>query len=122
MIDMDINIQKKMEENTIEMKPIVGKKKVAQKEVSKAEKPVQPTTEQLTQLVDQLYGRNQQLVEALNEKNTALMFKRMDYLFKIIEQSHMFDDEFVTKCIDELQKTLDVTQTETNMEDGEQDQ
>ena len=122
MIDMDINIQKKMEENTIEMKPIVGKKKVAQKEVSKAEKPVQPTTEQLTQLIDQLYGRNQQLVEALNEKNTALMFKRMDYLFKIVEQSHMFDDEFVTKCIDELQKTLDVTQVETNMEDGEQDQ
>lgn len=119
---MDINIQKKMEENTIEMKPIVGKKKVAQKEVSKPEKQVQPTTEQLTQLVDQLYGRNQQLVEALNEKNTALMFKRMDYLFKIIEQSHMFDDEFVTKCIDELQKTLDVTQVETNMEDGEQDQ
>ena len=122
MIDMDINIQKKMEENTIEMKPIVGKKKVAQKEVSKAEKPVQPTTEQLTQLIDQLYGRNQQLVEALNEKNTALMFKRMDYLFKIVEQSHMFDDEFVTKCIDELQKTLDVTQTETDTEDGEQDQ
>ena len=122
MIDMDINIQKKMEENTIKMKPIVGKKKVAQKEVSKAEKPAQPTTEQLTQLIDQLYGRNQQLVEALNEKNTALMFKRMDYLFKIVEQSHMFDDEFVTKCIDELQKTLDVTQIETNMEDGEQDQ
>lgn len=119
---MDINIQKKMEENTIEMKPIVGKKKVAQKEVSKAEKPAQPTTEQLTQLIDQLYGRNQQLVEALNEKNTALMFKRMDYLFKIIEQSHMFDDEFVTKCINELQKTLDINQVEPNMEDGEQDQ
>lgn len=122
MIDMDINIQKKMEENTIKMKPIVGKKKVAQKEVSKAEKPAQPTTEQLTQLIDQLYGRNQQLVEALNEKNTALMFKRMDYLFKIIEQSHMFDDEFVTKCIDELQKTLDITQVEENAENGEQDQ
>lgn len=119
MIDMDINIQKEMEENTIEMKPIVGKKKVAQKETVKQD---QPTTEQLTQLVDQLYGRNQQLVEALNEKNTALMFKRMDYLFKIVEQSHMFDDEFVTKCIDELQKTLDITQVEENTENGEQDQ
>ena len=119
---MDINIQKEMEENTIEMKPIVGKKKVAQKEVSKSEKQTQPTSEQLTQLVDQLYGRNQQLVEALNEKNTALMFKRMDYLFKVVEQSHMFDDEFVTKCIDELQKTLDITQVEENTENGEQDQ
>jgi hypothetical protein len=50
------------------------------------------------------------------------MFKRLDYLFKVIEQSHMFDDEFVTKCIDELQKTLDVTQEQTeNQEDGKQD-
>lgn len=111
-----------MEENTIEMKPIVGRKKAEKKNVEKVNQQNAPTQEQLTQLVDQLYGRNQQLVEALNEKNTALMFKRMDYLFKIIEQSHMFDDEFVTKCIDELQKTLDVTEIKEQTEDGEQDQ
>lgn len=111
-----------MEENTIEMKPIMGKKKVEKKNAEKVNQQNAPTQEQLTQLVDQLYSRNQQLVEALNEKNTALMFKRMDYLFKIIEQSHMFDDEFVTKCIDELQKTLDVTEIKEQTEDGEQDQ
>ena len=111
-----------MENNTVEMKPIVGKKKVEiKKNTAKNEAPA-PSQEQMAQLLDQLYSRNQQLVEALNEKNTAMMFKRLDYLFKVIEQSHMFDDEFVTKCIDELQKTLDVTQEQTEtQEDGEQD-
>lgn len=123
---MDINIQKKMEENTIEMKPIVGKKKVSnipsKPAVQKPKEDPVNMEEQYKGLVSQLYERNQQLVEALNEKNTALMFKRMDYLFKIIEQSHMFDDEFVTKCIDELQKTLDVTEVKEETENGEQDQ
>lgn len=111
-----------MENNTVEMKPIVGKKKAeVKKNTAKNEVPA-PSQEQMAQLIDQLYSRNQQLVEALNEKNTAMMFKRLDYLFKVVEQSHMFDDEFVTKCIDELQKTLDVTQEQTeNQEDGEQD-
>ena len=115
-----------MKENTIEMKPILGKKKTTEKKATsvKNEIPVnnEPTADQFKQLIDQLYTRNQQLVEALNEKNTAMMFKRMDYLFKIVEQSHMFDDEFVTKCINELQTTLDVAEIKENNENGEQDQ
>lgn len=111
-----------MEEKTIEMKPILGKKKVEKKSSDKQNQTVQPSQEQLTQLIDQLYSRNQQLVEALNEKNTAMMFRRIDYLFKVLEQSHMFDDEFVSKCIDELQKTLDVTEVNEQTENGEQDQ
>ncbi len=34
--------------------------------------------------------------------------KRMDYLFKILEVSHLFDDEFVTKCADEIQKIMTI--------------
>ena len=111
------------DKKTVEMKPIIGKKKAEKKaKVSNPEQPAAPSAEQLTQLVDQLYGRNQQLVEALNEKNTALMFKRMDYLFKIIENSHMFSDDFVVKCIKELQNTLDISENKEEMvEDGEQD-
>jgi hypothetical protein len=121
---------RKMEDNTVEMKPLVGKKRIERKLAIEKNTPSAgqnaPSVEQLTQLVEQLYSRNQQLAEALNEKNTALMFKRLDYLFKVIESSHMFSDEFVDKCIDELQRTLDITQeenkeeTEVN-EDGEQD-
>ena len=125
------NIYRKMEGNTVEMKPLVGKKKIERKLAIEKNTPSAgqnaPSAEQLTQLVDQLYSRNQQLAEALNEKNTALMFKRLDYLFKVIESSHMFSDEFVDKCIDELQRTLDITQEEEDKEetevneDGEQD-
>lgn len=107
-----------MEGKAIEMKPIVGKKKVTEKKVSSTNIPATqvPKEDPINMedrykgLVSQLYERNQQLVEALNEKNTAMMFKRLDYLFKVLDLSHMFDDEFVTKCIDELQKTLDLTQ------------
>lgn len=117
-----------MEDNkkTVEMKPIIGGKKrmIEKKPVGAAENA--PSTEQLTQLVDQLYGRNQQLVEALNEKNTALMFKRMDYLFKVLEYAHMFEDDFIFKCAKELKDTLDIVEDkkeeELTQEDGEQDQ
>lgn len=111
------------EKKVVEMKPILGKKKVEKKELT-SEGQNAPSAEQLTQLVDQLYNRNQQLVEALNEKNTALMFKRMDYLFKVMEYAHMFNDDFVYKCAEELQKTLDITEAdkeESKQEDGEQD-
>ena len=111
------------DKKTVEMKPIVGKKKSVKKEEVPSQAQNAPTTEQLTQLVDQLYSRNQQLVEALNERNTAMMFKRLDYLFKILENSHMFNDEFVMKCINELQTTLDISENkkEEEFEDGEQD-
>jgi hypothetical protein len=40
--------------------------------------------------------------------NMVNMFKRLDYLFKVMEFSHMFNAEFVTTCAQEIQDLLTV--------------
>ena len=36
------------------------------------------------------------------------MFKRLDYLFEVIKVPHMFNDEFVGKCAEEIQNMLTI--------------
>lgn len=34
------------------------------------------------------------------------MFKRMDYLFKVVENNKVFSSDFVKKCINELEELM----------------
>ena len=34
------------------------------------------------------------------------MFKRMDYLFKVVENNKVFSSNFVEKCINELEELM----------------
>ena len=60
--------------------------------------------EELETLVKNLYARLQQ-VEIAN------MFRRVDYLFKVVENSHNFPQEFVDKCVAEIAEFLTVPET-----------
>lgn len=42
-----------------------------------------------------------------------LMFKRLDYLFKVIENAGNFNMEFVQKCSEEIETALSVPEPET---------
>ena len=35
-------------------------------------------------------------------------FKRLDYLFKVIDLAHMFEEEFVTECINEVKGLIQI--------------
>ena len=72
--------------------------------------------EQLEMLAHQMH---EQLVKAMNqlrELNMANVFKRLDYLFKVIENPHMFKQDFVTKCVEEIQDILTVVPEEETEE------
>ena len=43
------------------------------------------------------------------------MFKRLDYLFKVIENGAMFSAEFLDKCLKEIEETMTIE------EEGEPD-
>lgn len=42
-----------------------------------------------------------------------LMFKRLDYLFKVIENAGSFSIEFAQKCSEEIESALTVTEAES---------
>ena len=62
--------------------------------------------DELKNVAGQLSQQNQQLNMMLPQANMTNMFKRMDYLFKILELKDCFDTEFVITCSDEIKELM----------------
>ena len=74
------------------------------------------TYEQLEQVAHQLSEQARQLYRKLQEANMINMFKRLDYLFKVVENKDNFGEEFVHSCVAEIQDILTVTDEAENEE------
>lgn len=72
--------------------------------------------EELENIAHQLSEQSRVLMQKLQEANMGNMFKRLDYLFKIIEFEHMFDGNFIDKCIKEVQDMISIPEEEPNEE------
>lgn len=68
--------------------------------------------EELENIAHQLSEQSRVLMQKLQEANMGNMFKRLDYLFKIIEFEHMFDGNFIDKCIKEVQDMISIPEEE----------
>ena len=67
------------------------------------------TYEQLNDVCNQLFQQNQQLRKELQEMNAVNMFKRLDYLFKVVELASTFkDSDFINSCMDEIKEALTI--------------
>lgn len=73
--------------------------------------------EKLKDVAIQLQQQNAQMREALENTNYTNMFKRLDYLFKIIENAPMFKTEFVEKCTVEIEAFMTLPE-EPKSEEG----
>ena len=69
---------------------------------NKQEEPKKLTYEQLYNVAHQLSNQNVDLRQKLSEANLINMFKRLDYLFKVLEMYKRFDDKFVYNCTKEI--------------------
>ena len=78
------------------------------KETPVESQPKQLSYEDLKNIAGQLQQQNMQMRKALSELNYENMFKRLDYLFEVIKVPHMFNDEFVGKCAEEIQSMLTI--------------
>jgi hypothetical protein len=77
------------------------------------EEPKKLTYEQLDQICSQLYQENQKLINQLRQQETAIMFKRLDYLFMAIQAEKVIKDpEFIASCVDEIKSALMVKNSE----------
>lgn len=90
-----------------------GKKVVHMEPSNKSEK---LTYEQLENVARQLSEQNQMLIKRVQETNMGNVFKRLDYLFKVVEQDTKFNKEFAKKCISEIESIMVISEEE-NTED-----
>ena len=85
----------------------------------KQDKPGKMSYEQLEQVAHQLSEQARQLYSQLQKSNLNNMFKRLDYLFKVVENGHIFDQDFTNKCIDEIENIMTIQEeSEGNTEDS----
>ena len=84
------------------------------------EKPEKMSYEQLENIAHQLSEQARKLYSQLQQSNMTNMFKRLDYLFKVVENGHMFKQDFLEKCIAEIEEIMTVPE-ETDKEEGTPD-
>ena len=91
------------------------KKKVVEMK-PQMQRPEKMSYEQLEGVAHQLSEQNRQLFAKLQELNMTNVFKRLDYLFKVIENGHMFGQNFLEKCIAEVESLMTVPEQEEKPE------
>ena len=72
------------------------------------QRPEKMSYEQLENIAHQLSEQAKQLYMKLQAANMGNMFKRLDYLFKVVENGHMFKQDFLEKCIAEIEELMTV--------------
>ena len=82
------------------------------------ERPEKMSYEQLENIAHQLSEQAKQLYMKLQAANMSNMFKRLDYLFKVVENGHMFKQDFLEKCIAEIEELMTVPEEPENSEEG----
>ena len=97
------------------------KKKVIdmQPVTKETERPEKMSYEQLEQIAHQLSEQARQLYSQLQKSNMTNMFKRLDYLFKVVENGHMFKQDFLEKCIAEIEELMTVPEVEEDNKEEE---
>lgn len=75
---------------------------------AKSDKPEKMSYEQLEQVAHQLSEQANQLYNQLQKANLNNMFRRLDYLFKVVDAGHMFKQDFLDKCINEIEEIMTV--------------
>ena len=93
------------------------KKVVKMQPATKDERPEKKLSySELENVAHQLSEQTKQLYMKLQAANMSNMFKRLDYLFKVVENGHMFKQDFLEKCIAEIEEIMTVPE-ETDKEE-----
>ena len=83
------------------------------------ERPEKMSYEQLENVAHQLSEQAKQLYMKLQDANMNNIFKRLDYLFKVVENGHMFKQDFLEKCIAEIEELMTVPEVEEDNKEEE---
>lgn len=73
---------------------------------AKVEKPKKMSYEQLENIAHQLSEQSKRLYEKLQEAYLENTFRRIEFLFKVVENAHIFNKDFSEKCIMEIESLM----------------
>lgn len=72
---------------------------------------------QLSAQSQQLNAQNQQLKAMVNEANLTNLYKRLDYLFEVINRDNKYlSDTFKSKCAEEIEMLMATPEDESQKE------
>lgn len=74
------------------------------------------TYDQLKEAVTQLQHDNDLLYARLQQFGATTIFKRLDYLFKVIENETSFEKNFVDRCVNEVVEIMTPAKEEPQTE------
>ena len=96
-------------------------------EEKKNKEVVKPTYEelqssmyQMTEQLNKYYKENQYLIQQINNMNNT--FTRLNYLFKVLENSQHFNSDFIISCVDEIESCMTIIQEGDSDSDKEDKQ
>ena len=69
--------------------------------------------EELENFATQLSEQARQMQERMMSMNLSNMFKRIEFLFKVIENKDSFNKGFYDKCVKEIEELMTVPEEET---------
>ena len=75
------------------------------------------TESELNAACGQLY---QKLMREIQARDMSNMFKRMDYLFKVIENRNCFSSDFIGDCVQEIETALTPVEPEDRVENADE--
>lgn len=76
------------------------------------------TYEELNNVCHQLSEQARTLYNQLQEANLTNAFRRLDYLFAVLDKSEFFDKDFVSKCSKEIVEILTIPEESENKEEA----
>lgn len=100
-----------MEEKIVKMKNT--EKETPQKDPKKL------TYDELENIAQQLSNQNRELYMKVQELNAENMFKRLDYLFKVVENEISFPQTFINNCVEEIQDMMTLPKEEKEEKEEE---
>ena len=72
------------------------------------EEPQKATYEQLENYVNQLSQQNMLLKKKLSEFAEVSFYKKMEFLFKVLENKDSFTEDFVNSCASEIMEAMNI--------------
>jgi len=75
--------------------------------------------EQLENIAHQLSEQNRNMYAKLQELQSNMMLKRLDFLFRVLENEKMFPDEYIDSVVDEIRESLTIPDKEDNESETE---
>lgn len=91
--------------------------------------PKQPTYDEIKDGLNKMYQENQYLRNEINKAYKIIEqmqvengFKRLDCLFKSLENAHYFDDDYVNYVINEIKKMIVINNKEGGSVDTEKEE